>query len=486
MPVIPKSAVTVRLQPGQGLPLPGAGAQAFARVAENAAGIAFGIAKLRQEETEARQEMEANLEITRIINDIDRDIASAVDPDGLTQRMAANARNRIGPIASGLSKRVAQRVEGRTMQLLEAQRVSALKRTSDLNVGIGRASLDQDLDLRISGAVNASNSLVREIHSDSAVELVGNAVNDGFINPEEAAIRLSVFARDRDVALVENAALSGDFESARALNAGLLGHSESDKISLERTIRVEENKAVSLSTAALRLTVRNETVDFMSRMNDPADPAGFPTVREVLDSELLAPNTMQKFIDVIEKRASGQEVDFTNPALTNDLTRRVLDDEAEDHISSVDQLLPFLGQVDRVEFDNLKSKIEARQDDARRAQDKMLSKFLSRTKPQITKATLFLSDPDGDSLFEQFSVVAERRFRERVKEGKDPLDLIDPSSNEYIGSNIGEFQRGPLEIARSMQADLQEALEEDRALFEDTGQHREGESMEDFLTRVNQ
>jgi hypothetical protein len=195
---------------------------------------------------------------------------------------------------------------------------------------------------------------------------------------------------------------------------------------------------------------------------------------------------MEKFIDVIEKRASGQDVDFKNPALTNDLTRRVLDNDAEDHISSVDQLLPFLGQVDRAEFDGLKAKIEKRENAARVAQDKILSKFLSRTKGQITKGNLFLDDPKGDSLFEQFSIAAERRFREKVKAGNDPLDLIDPSSKEYIGSNIDEFQRGPLEISRDMQADFQKALEEDRELSDDTGPHREGESMEDFLSRVNQ
>ena len=118
------------------------------------------------------------------------------------------------------------------------------------------------------------------------------------LSPNEKGDRIAAFERTRDVALIESSALDNDFATARALNedrGATPGLTEKDRTTLERTIRAEENRFDTQGRETRLAAERLEMDSFLSRINDPNDPAGFPTVREVLDSS-MAPNVKEHYL----------------------------------------------------------------------------------------------------------------------------------------------------------------------------------------------
>lgn len=74
-------------------------------------------------------------------------------------------------------------------------------------------------------------------------------------------------------------------------------------------------------------------------------------------------------------------------------------------------------------------------------QNKELGRFFDGYKSTITKTNPFLKNYDapGDQRFYQFQVDKRQQFEDGLKAGKSASDLLDPSSKDFIGKNVGQY-----------------------------------------------
>jgi len=84
---------------------------------------------------------------------------------------------------------------------------------------------------------------------------------------------------------------------------------------------------------------------------------------------------------------------------------------------------------------------DADKDPAKAEQNKKLEGFFSGYKSTITKSNPILKsyDAPGDQQFYRFQVEKRQQFQAGIDAGKSPDDLLNPSSKDFIGRDVGQY-----------------------------------------------
>lgn len=133
----------------------------------------------------------------------------------------------------------------------------------------------------------------------------------------------------------------------------------------------------------------------------------------------------------------------SDTAVVDDLFRRIgLPDDDPRKISRWEQLTPYFAHgLNRTDFNWLYDLTQKNRDpDGQRLSD-VRTRTLTALEPQITKPGMGIQDPKAKEQFNNFVQYAtglEAQFR---RDGKDPLQLYNYQSPDYIGNKIGAFQR---------------------------------------------
>ena len=259
---------------------------------------------------------------------------------------------------------------------------------------------------------------VTELEHKIEYDNISDSVEEALRNPNEAWRHVKI-AEERLEAAVS---LTGD-----------------ESVTLQRAINTARDNARTVSNRLTADVQEAEALDFVERIND-GDPKTVLTVQNVLDSTLDF-KTKEHFLTEIEAKHRGLLVDEGNPSIQMGLLRRVNDTEADNHIDSVLELLPFLGEgLSGGFFQVLQRRIETMQKPGNRLKEKAFSVYMdSARKTLITTGNVPINDPAGQADYVEFYTLARGLFDDGIKEGLTPEELLDPKNKRFIGRSIDKF-----------------------------------------------
>jgi hypothetical protein len=242
-------------------------------------------------------------------------------------------------------------------------------------------------------------------------------------------------------------AIAGLRDSDDAIGQFLTSESREQLVaSAEVELRRRETEARAAASA-----VQNaEYGDFLDRIFMPNHEDGVPTINEVLESSLPG-SAKEHMIEMVKDRANGVDFNVPNFPMQNNLWARVNDPLHPDPITSVAQLAPFIGRGLTVGFaDQLKADLARDTTEGGSALKKRKAAFLKNARSQITDSNLLLNilDDSGEERFYEFSVLFEDAFNDAIEQGKNPMQLLNPSSPDYMGNMIDAFTPSQGELLR--------------------------------------
>lgn len=137
-------------------------------------------------------------------------------------------------------------------------------------------------------------------------------------------------------------------------------------------------------------------------------------------------------------------------------------------------------KLSRADFNALRKEFE----DARTVEGQRLGEektnFLSTSKHLIDQSNPLMGklDKEGGQRFGQFTYFVNREIERYRKENKDPHQLFNPDSSDYLGKHITRFQKTMMESLGTVQENLR------RQPSKQVEPRREGESPEEYLKRT--
>lgn len=221
---------------------------------------------------------------------------------------------------------------------------------------------------------------------------------------------------------------------------------------------------------------------FLERLYRPGnDPL---TVDEILQSNLNPTGEMSQktFIDLLRQEASGEEINRTNAYVYNDLFEQVQTDQITDEA----ELLAHVGRgISPADYQRLQKEIDRRKDPAEKATSEAEKAFFDQAKSQITRSTMFERDPRGDELYYFFQQAYWKAKANWVAAGRDPAELLNPSSSSYFGDpgHLGPYLRTPTDRLNDMSREMRGQNEPGRQPAQ-AKPRQPGETAEQYLKRI--
>ena len=298
----------------------------------------------------------------------------------------------------------------------------------------------------------------------------------------------SKIARDAVTGMIDTDPAAALAELQKPVGEGLLAvealDAEDRNVLLNRakaTVIAQQNQASlevqrQQTREARELKARQEQTasDFVTALHDPAaDPL---TYQGVINSDLTSTQKL-KFIGLLDAEGEGR-VQRTNWVTYNELFGRVASGEIHpDNLA--EEVLPFVGQgITTQNYSTLRTL--AGSVATQEGEPAIVKGFLAQAKSQITKSTLFGSDPNGDRLYYEFTFKFMQELERQKAEGKSVDDLLNPESPDYMGPLVRNYVRTPQQQLNDMANDLRGVQEPP-----EVEARKPGETPEQYLQRVN-
>lgn len=243
----------------------------------------------------------------------------------------------------------------------------------------------------------------------------------------------------------------------------------------------QTNLSLQIARQAKKDQEEQASIEIVKRFFDPEHPEGTPSIPEILEAPL--PRTViEHFIDLAQRQAEGGDIDYLDDALVNDLFRRVHDPVHPRPITHASQLIGYIGNgLPRAEYEKFRVDIEDLKAPEARARDTLWTEFFERADSSITRTSLFGKDAKGDQNFYAFRVRVEL-IREKWKaEGRDEMELLDPSNPNHVGKIIQQYRRTPQQQAMDQVEEIR-GVEVEKV---SVPTREKGESTDAYLERIS-
>jgi hypothetical protein len=175
----------------------------------------------------------------------------------------------------------------------------------------------------------------------------------------------------------------------------------------------------------------------------------------VLDQLLTSPQLRQAWLDDPQgqrgvlalldhnaRQANGLPI-RTNPLTFESVWNRInLSDDNPNKIRQPGQLAPYLAHgINRTDYDWFKQRIDENQTPEGQRLSEVRKMFLEQAKAQFDSSTMMFHDAKGKSDNYRFWYYATDQERQARAGNKDPFQLYNPQSPEYLGNKIPAFKR---------------------------------------------
>lgn len=446
----------LNVRPAQGSPV-GAAIAGFGQTVG-------GIAEATQKRSERKDLSTLQVELARARSELTTQLKERVRTGEITQadmneKFDADMLERVNALQEGMETRVGQQA---AQQHGNELAISFRQATAE-SQAIAQGTLEKDNYLDAMDAHR--NTLIEDplqfnsVLSESTAIL--NDPNGQFSKiPAEKRRELlkqtrSELARSAVQGLIENV----DPEVARKqLNDGKFdAHLDADDKAVliakaDTAIRGKEVELARLEAQKEKLAEKEREITkdkFVAAMNTPE--GNTLSVKEVLTSNLKAAE-QEHFIALIKKTNAGGAK--ANGATVQRLFDRIhLPPDDKRKIKSETELYPYFGRgLDFVALNHLRKELKDIRNPENISLNETRNNFLKAVKKQITKSTMFLTDPQGDAQYYSYWQYVLAKQKEARDNGEDPFELFDPRSKKFLGSQetLNMFARSPNQVMNEM------------------------------------
>jgi len=220
--------------------------------------------------------------------------------------------------------------------------------------------------------------------------------------------------------------------------------------------------------------------------------AGNLTTADIANSGLKGRSKYQ-FMQLLEK-TNVEPQDASHPVLFNDLTKRIYLPEGDQRrIVDENDINQYIanGELSAKEGLSLRRQVqELRKPDDAEAKKygataaKEWGRYLQMGHNVLVKTNAMgMTDPDGAVEFYNWQAQQRIKWEAGMASGKDPLDMLNPQSKDYIGTPV---QKTPQQIMKEQAERMRSAkgIADQNGGVPDDKKRRPGESVDDYMKRT--
>lgn len=437
-----------------------------------------------------REDQQAQLELTQarsalLVADIQTRQSFANDPDWktYTQRYQDQMRQASDEALKGISGR-------RQKQLFQAAAAADIARGSAAvtdqaqakRTDIGHASTVTTLDALRSSSLQAPDEGTRAAAVGAAHQLIDASVTNGDLTAEQGATIKKQWTADYSKGAVEMLPYDKQIEILSHPKGTVADFLQPDKREemLQHSIlakQVEDQRALALQKQQQEEQQKAIQNDFLGRMN-----SGSLTPQDVLHSGLapFGSGSKDEFLNMLKTQTKEPK---TDPSLFNELFARAhLPDGNPGKITNENQLNPYLiaGRISMEDLTKLRNEVQGQNTTEGQSEAAMKKGMFDVARNTLTRSSPLLGivDPEGEANLQRFTTWFVGEYDKQRAAGKSASQLLSPDSTDYLGKRLQNYMRSPQEI---IQGQLGSAT---AAPARVAPARKEGESMDDYLTRA--
>lgn len=208
------------------------------------------------------------------------------------------------------------------------------------------------------------------------------------------------------------------------------------------------------------------------------------TPRQIVENPDLSPDKKEHLIKLYETKVSepqkGDQYVFLD-TLSKIQSGQITDEEEIEKLV-INGKLSYEGENS---FMDLRSELQGRRSLEGKLEGQMKDGLLKIAKDYYVKADSFGRDPIGELRYQQFFHWMNKELKIKRKEGKTYSELLDPSSKDWLGRGLKQFQATSEDKLAAM-FDKDASIEQARTTERNVGPDGKKESPADYLKRVNQ
>lgn len=204
-----------------------------------------------------------------------------------------------------------------------------------------------------------------------------------------------------------------------------------DRRQQEQQLRVLEQK---------REVTRN---DFLQKMQD-----GQLNFQDIMKSNLdsFGSGSKETFIKMMDKDSNK-----TDPATFRELYSRIhLNDGDPKKLMNEDELNNYVvgGKLSYEDLNHLRGEMQGLKTSEGKVEGALKSRLMKVAEQSLVKSNpmLGIQDAEGEQQLLKFQLLFDKTFEAQRKEGKSALQLLDPSSPDYLGRYIRNFSKTPQQV----------------------------------------
>lgn len=220
-----------------------------------------------------------------------------------------------------------------------------------------------------------------------------------------------------------------------------------------RALEIERNRQKSLSDEVADARREATKNDFLERA-----VKGELSANEVVKSNLKT-SEKEHILRGLKTNAFNM-ANASNPTLFNNIVERIhLPEGHPNKISTDEQAMAFLGKgLNYSDLQHIRKEISGAGTPEGKMETQLKKGLDDIAKGKLTKSNAMgFKDPDGDEMLQRWRIFAAKKFEEGKKKGLDPVEMLDPSSKDYIGKHLNTpmFQKTNEQIMKATFSSLQ-------------------------------
>lgn len=253
------------------------------------------------------------------------------------------------------------------------------------------------------------------------------------LNPDYAKEKLKSGVYDKELGAEGKIQLTGEIDQAIR---GKEIEEERRRVEQERQLKVRQQQTQN---------------DFLVGMQE-----GKLNAKSILNSNLDAfgSGSKEQFLSMLKMNNSPEQRLKTDPGTMISLYDRIyLPDGDPNKLVDENELNAYFGRgLSMADLNNLRDEMQGKQTEAGKIEQDLKKQVIEIAKGKLTKSNplIGLKDPVGDEQMQRFMVFFLDEYKQKRAEGKSAVELLSPDSAEYLGKNVSQYVRTPVQIMRDM------------------------------------
>lgn len=224
--------------------------------------------------------------------------------------------------------------------------------------------------------------------------------------------------------------------------------------------------------------------DFLGKMQSNA-----LSPDDVIGSKLpsFGSGSKEQFLQMIDRNSRDRKMTSDPSVLTNLFQDIHRPDGDPKKITDPNQLNQYFGNGLNMEgLTQMRNEIAGKKTQEGDIESKLKTQIFKTAEQRLVKANPMLGtkDPDGEENLAAWMSSFMQDYNKQRAAGKTPVELLDPSSDSYLGKSIGAFAKTPQQIMNSAAQSVRNGVPQKGPVVPEVPSRKPGETIEQWKVRT--